>query len=163
MNEELERDLHAWRDGELRGVAGWRMRRRIARDPALRRELAELDRLGELVRAAEAERPAPDLLVGLEARLAAVDAELAGSRDTPAERTTGASTPWRTLRDWLSPAPVGALAAAVLAATAFLLLQPGGGGGPSPGAGDIRSLDTHGHAVMVSSDERATIVWILDS
>ena len=114
MNEELERDLHAWRDGELRGVAGWRMRRRIARDPALRRELAELDRLGELVRAAEAERPAPDLLVGL-------------------------------------------------AATAFLLLQPGGGGGPSPGAGDIRSLDTHGHAVMVSSDERATIVWILDS
>ena len=161
MNEELERALQAYRDGELRGLAARRLRRRIERDPALRRELEELDRLGEMVRAAEAGRRAPDLLAGLEARLAAVDAELEAGRLAPGE--AGAPSPRRRWRDWLAPAPVGALAAAALAAIAFLLLEPGGGGGPSPGAGDIRSLDTRGHAVMVSSDERATIVWILDS
>ncbi len=163
MNEDIERALHAYRDGELRGLAAWRMRRRIRRDPALRREVEEIDRLGELVRSAEAGRRAPDLLAGLETRLAAVDAEFEAGRRVPPDPEMEPWAPRRGGRRWLAPAPAAALAAAALAAIAFLLLEPGGGGGSSPGSGDIRSLDTRGHAVMVSSDEQATIVWILDS
>ena len=50
LPERDERALHAYHDGELRGFARWRFERRLARSPALQRELRGLSELGRLLR-----------------------------------------------------------------------------------------------------------------
>ena len=74
--------LSAYHDGELRGLARWRFERRLRREPGLRRELAALGRVGDLVRGSEAAAQ-PDLWDRIELRLPAMDArraEAAGAR-----------------------------------------------------------------------------------
>ena len=72
-----EATLQAYYDGELGPWARWRFERRLERFPELRRELADLAALGDLVRESEAALAAPDLWEGIARRLPAVDAERA--------------------------------------------------------------------------------------
>ena len=136
-------DLHAYHDGELRGIAGWRVRRWLARSGAARRELEILARSAEWIR--EADRTAtaaPDLWEVIGARLPSIDAQ----------RRSEAQGPWRLA--W----PAGAVAAvAAAAALAFLLLWP-----QTESTYAVRSLDTDGRPVMVLEGE-ATIIWLIDA
>ncbi|MGH7338573.1 MAG: hypothetical protein ACREI7_13410, partial [Myxococcota bacterium] len=58
MTQSSERKailLNAYRDGELSGFARWRFERRLRRSPELQRELAALVRVGDWVRASQAD------------------------------------------------------------------------------------------------------------
>jgi anti-sigma-K factor RskA len=144
-----ERALLAYHDGELRGWGRWRFERRLARSPELRRELAVLARLGELVRESEAQAPAPDLWEAIEQRLPAADA-----RRAEAERAGGGLGAWLGSR----LRPLGAVAAAAAAAAlAFVLLS-----GDNPTGGVVRWMDSGGKSVMVlEGGEGVTIIWVL--
>jgi anti-sigma-K factor RskA len=146
--ERTWQELHAYHDGELSGLARWRFERRLRRSEGLRRELAELARLGALVRAAEAPAPGPDLWDRIEQRLPAVDAQRA-------EESGGrrASLGW-----WMAPA--GAMAATALAA---LAVWWGPADAPVERAGVVRWMDSGGRSVMVlEGDADTTIIWVLD-
>jgi anti-sigma factor RsiW len=74
LAERDERALHAYHDGELRGFARWRFERRLARRPALRRELQALSELGALLREQAAAAAGPELWDRIALRLPAEDA-----------------------------------------------------------------------------------------
>jgi anti-sigma factor RsiW len=152
--DRLERSLHAYHDGELKSLARWRLERRLARSPELRRQLDELIALGDLVR--ESERPAdsPDLWDRIAQRLPAIDARRAELRAAP--------------QGWLGALPslgrpLGAAAAVAMAVVAVAL-----GwwfGAPSAGAGVVRWMDSGGRSVMVLEEDvssQLTIIWLLD-
>jgi anti-sigma factor RsiW len=144
--------LHAYHDGELGALARWRTRRRLARDPSARAELARLAELRGLVRELAADPPTPDLWPGVASRLGAIDAAAGREASTPGR--TGPSI----LRAWLRPLAAGALVAA--AATAWLVLSA-----PTETAqgGVVRWIYTKGKPVMVlEGGEDATIIWLLD-
>jgi anti-sigma factor RsiW len=151
----LEREtLHAYHDGELGALARWRTRRRLARDPSARAELARLAELRGLVRELAAEPPTPDLWPGIASRLGAIDAGVAAGGEASTPGGTGLSI----LRAWLRPLAAGALVAA--AATAWLVLSA-----PTETAtgGVVRWIYTKGKPVMVlEGGEDATIIWLLD-
>lgn len=138
--------LEAYHDGELRGLARWRLTRLLAQDAELRDELESLGRLGSLLREVDAEQPTPDLWDSLRLRLPAVDA-----RRQEAE----VAAPGRVPR-WL-----GAGLAAVAAALALVV---GLNLGPQAAApGSLRWLDSRGNPVLVLQDDRdATIIWLLE-
>jgi anti-sigma factor RsiW len=144
--------LHAYHDGELGRLARWRTRRRLARDPAARAELARLAELRAAVREVAGGAPAPDLWAGIAARLGALDADLErGAPAVPSPALAG-------LRAWLRPLAAGAVAAA--AAAAWLLFSA-----PTEAVdeGVVRWLYTRGRPVMVlDRPEDATIIWLLD-
>jgi anti-sigma factor RsiW len=137
-----EKALHAYHDGELRGLARWRFERRLARSPALRRELQALALMRELVREGEATAPAPDLWEGIARRL-------------PAEPGRG--------RGWVPAAgwwlrPLGAVAvAAAVAALVFVVVS-----GDNAAPGVVRWIDSGDRNVVVlEGDEDVTIIWVL--
>ena len=95
--------LHAYHDGELGGLARWRFERRLRRSPQLRRDLAALARIGELVCESEMRASEPDLWDRIEQRLPALDARRAffggaGGRDARIPWTVTHSAPTRTSR-----------------------------------------------------------------
>jgi hypothetical protein len=139
----------AYYDRELGPLRAWLARRRLARDPAARRELAALAALGDAVRAAAADLPEPSLWGTLAGRLRAIDAELV------AERPVGAG--WRGL-GWRRPLAAGVAAAAVVALLFAVFAPPAEDGG-----GVVRWLDTRGRPVMVLENAGdATIIWLID-
>ena len=149
--EEL---LHAYHDGELGVFARWRFERRLRRSPELRRELASLARVGELVRASEARTPELDLWDRIEQRLPAVDA-----RRAEGERAGNDGGP---LAAWWRPA--GALvAAATLAVAVYVGFGETAGVSAAPG-GTVRWVDSGGQSVLVLDDAESdvTIIWLLD-
>lgn len=147
MSDRRRMLLESYRDGELTGLARWRVRRWLRRDPQAQRELASLDTLGELLREVDAEAPAPDLWPALRVRLAALDVE-------PARRAPARS--WRPSAPYLA---AGALAASAAALALVLSAEDPAPSGQWPGA--VRWLDSRGHPMMVlRDDEVATIIWV---
>jgi len=147
--------LHAYHDGELGTLDRWRMKRRLARDPAARAELARLTELRRLVRELATARAAPDLWSGIAARLGSIDA---GVATEPAASARTLASGLAGLRAWLRPLAAGALVAA--AATAWLVFSA-----PTEAVngGVVRWLYTKGKPVMVlEGGEDATIIWLLD-
>jgi anti-sigma factor RsiW len=141
--------LHAYHDGELGGVARWRMERRLARDPAARRELARLVELRGAIRDVASGPPAPDLWSGIQAGLPSIDAGVDAAIRPPA--FAGAPA-------WLRPLAAGALAAGI--AAAWLVFSA-----PTDpvNGGVVRWLYTRGRPVMVLEQPNdATIIWLLD-
>jgi anti-sigma factor RsiW len=145
-----EATLQAYHDGELGIWARWRVERRLARSPELRRELAALAALGDLVRASEATVAAPDLWEEIARGLRSADAERveaewAGRRTGLLERFRG---------------PAGALVAAgaAVAALAIALLT----GETAPG-GVVHWVDGGDRNVMVLDGEGdVTVIWVFD-
>ena len=149
--DDLDRELHAWRDGELSWLGRARVALRLRRDPEARVRLATLERTAALLRELDAGGPAPDLWDAIRLRLPAIDA------------TRGeAAAPRRVL----SPAfgwGAGALAAAAVAAALVLqlgtpALEPAAVRAPN---GAVRWLDGRGLPMMVLRDDaEATIIWV---
>ena len=152
LAERDERALHAYHDGELRGLARWRFERRLARSPALQRELRGLSELGLLLRERAAAATGPELWDRIAQRLPAADAR------RQAETATRA-TPWRL--GWLPPLGAAAAALAVAAVVAQQWLT-------APAldqAGVVRWMDSRGRSVMVLEEDEqneVTIIWLLD-
>jgi len=145
-----ERALHAYHDGELRGLGRWRFERRLSRVPELRAELEALKQLAALTRECEAERPTADLWDPIALRLPAIDAQRA---ESPRRFGRGFAA--------VSARPLTALAVSGALALALFLGIIWDGSAPVPGA--ISWLDTGGRSVMVLEDQgNATIVWLLD-
>jgi anti-sigma factor RsiW len=143
-----ERELHAYRDGELSAFGRWRVRRRIARDPRARRELASVAALGNLLREQASARAEPDLWEAVRAQLATAP------RPAPLLEDEAPSAPGA----WLP----GCLGAALAAASVALLMAGGRLSGDAAPVGSLRWLDSKGKPVMVLQDDRdATIIWVL--
>jgi len=145
--------LSAYYDGELRGLARWRLERRLRREPDLRSELAALERVGNLVRVAEA-APQADLWDRIELRLPAIDARRGEARAQGGEAGASPASWWR---------PLGAVAAtAVLVMAVYAGLS---GRSPAPVAGGVvRWMDSGGRSVLVVDDAESdvTIIWLLE-
>ena len=147
--DRISERLQAYYDGELRGLARWRVERRLARDPAARGELLALEETGRLLREAEAEAGEPDLWEAIRLRLPALDARRAEVEETPAAPRTRlwALSPW---------VGVGVAAAA-------LALAIGIEWGDSSVPGSVRWIDSRGAPLMVLQDDsKATIIWVLE-
>ena len=145
-----ERALHAYHDGELRGLRRWRFERRLSRAPELRAELEALKQLAEWTRECEAERPTADLWDSIALRLPALDAQRAESPRRPGRGFAIAFA-----------RPLTALALTGALALALFLGIIRDDSPPAPGV--ISWLDTGGRSVMVLENPgNATIVWLLD-
>jgi anti-sigma factor RsiW len=147
-------ELSAYHDGELRGLARWRFERRLRRDPRLRQELEWLRRVGDAARG-QAEGAASggvDLWDRVAMRLPAADAGRSEARRAA-----------RGLRPaWLVGAPLGAAAAAALAAVAVVSWL---GEAPRPADGVVRWMYAGKRNVVVLESPGApgtTIIWVLD-
>ena len=142
--------LHAYRDGELHGLARWRFERRLARDPAAREELLALAEMGRLLREAHAEGPAPDLWEAIRLRLPALDAQ----RAEPEEAPGALRSRLRSLSPWVG---------AGVAAAAGLALAIGIEWGDASVSGSVRWIDSRGEPLMVLQDDsKATIIWVIE-
>jgi anti-sigma factor RsiW len=145
----VSQQLHAYHDGELRGLARWRFERRLARDPALRGELAALEETGRLLREAEAAEASPDLWDAIRSRLPALAAERAAAEEPLAPPRS---------RLWALSPLVGVGAAAVALALAISVEW-----GDASLPGSVRGLDPRGDSLMVLQDDReATIIWVIE-
>jgi anti-sigma-K factor RskA len=142
-----ERLLHAYHDGELGWLAGWRFERRLARS------LEALDTLGGLARQVDAAGPAPDLWAEIARRLPGLDAERGAS---------AGSGGWILAAPLLRPLATVA-AAALLALAVAVGLRTGETGERAVGV--VRWIDPGPHNVLVLEDEPrdATIIWVLDA
>jgi anti-sigma factor RsiW len=141
--------LHAYHDGELRGLARWRFERRLARDPAAKEELLALAEMGRLLREAQDEGPAPDLWEAIRLRLPALDAQRAELEEAPGALRSRL----RVLSPW-----VGAGVAA-----AGLALAIGIEWGDASVSGSVRWIDSRGDPLMVLQDDsKATIIWVIE-
>ncbi len=152
MTERDERRLHAYHDGELRGLVRWRFERRLARSPALQRELRGLSELGLLLHERAAAAPVPELWDRIALRVPAADAR---RQDEVTER----ATPRRL--GWLPP--LGAAAAAL--AVAAVIAQQWLTAPALEQAGVVRWMDSRGSSVMVLEEDEqneVTIIWLLD-
>jgi len=157
--QKYEDRLEAFHDGELAGLARWRLARHVARCPDCGAEVGGLKTLAGLVREEElGATPAPDLWVAIAARLPEIDADLA-RRAAPA----AAVRPARLRGRWaglLGPLPigVGGLAAAAIALVLWLRVP-----GVPPLDDVVEELDAMGRSVAVlPSDDKSTIIWVLD-
>jgi anti-sigma factor RsiW len=147
--ERISERLQAYYDGELRGLARWRVERRLARDPDARRELLALEETGRFLREVEAEAGEPDLWEAIRLRLPALDARRAEVEEAPAapRARLWALSPW---------VGVGVAAAA-------LALAIGVEWGDSSVPGSVRWIDSRGAPLMVLQDDsKATIIWVLE-
>lgn len=151
MSESRRREteeLNAYQDGELPFYRRWRVERRLASDPAARRELASLAELGALLREQAAAQPGPDLWAGVAAQLPTAP------RPAPLEADDAlpAPTPW--LPAWLGAALAAASVAGVMASGVLA--------GDAAPVGSVRWIDANRRPVMVLQDDRdATIIWVL--
>ena len=138
MRESEALELQAYHDEELSRLRRWRMRRRLARDPHLARELRALAELSDRLREFEEPTPpGPDLWPEVRRRLP--------------DREPTIAPPWSLWKPGL---------AAGLAAAVGLALVVGIGGG-RPAAESVRWLDARGSALMVLQDDaEATIIWV---
>jgi anti-sigma factor RsiW len=148
MSERLVKDLHAYYDGELRGLRRWWLERRIAANPAAQAELARLREVGAALRTQAEQMPAPDLWSAIVMQLPPAVPQAARERD-------GFGF---TLPKW-----AGAAVAAGAVAVAFLLMP---GSGPTPGpafrGSAVQLLDTGRRpAVILQDDAEATIILLL--
>lgn len=157
----MDAKLQAYYDGELSWLGRWRVERRLAASAELRRELARLQRLSELVRAAEAAAPEPDLWPEIAGRLSR-EPEGGDPIRTHAD-------PLRPAFGWLGPRlkPAGAFAVAAVALFALVRGDAWWGADPSSGSssGVVRWIDSGSRSVLVIEDEAgrgATLVWVLD-
>ncbi len=147
--ERISQRLQAYYDGELGGLARWRMERRLARDPVTRREFMALEETGRLLREADAEAAGPDLWEAIRLRLPALDAERLEAEEEPRELR---SRLWA-LSPWVG---VGVAAAAVA-------LAIGVEWGDASVPGSVRWIDSRGKPLMVLQDDsRATIIWVIE-
>ncbi len=160
MNAEERRqlELEAYHDGELSWWRRWRVERRLARDPAARRDVNALGEVGQLVREVADEAAAVgdrDLWSGIEAQLAVTPAPVAaGGRRERVDGGLAGPLRWG-----------GAIAAAgaALALTLFI----GNGAETTLDRttslhGSVEWLDSGGEATMVlQDDEEATIIWVV--
>jgi anti-sigma factor RsiW len=151
MSKRLVRDLHAYHDGELRGLRRWWLERRIADSPAAQAELARLRELGAALRAQAEQTPAPDLWSAIVMQLPPAAPAAASVRERAGF----------TLPRW-----AGAVVAAGAVAIAVLVM-PGGGPPPGPALPVLRGsavqlLDTGRRpAVILQDDGEATIILLL--
>ena len=148
--DRFSEQLQAYYDGELHGLARWRMQRRLARDPGTRQELVALEETGRLLREAEAGGAAPDLWEAIRLRLPALDAQRAeaGEAPGPARSRLWALSPW-----------VGACVAAAALALAISVEW-----GDASAPGSVRWIDSRGNPLMVLQDDRqATIIWVIEA
>ncbi len=145
--------LSAYHDGELRGFARWRLERRLRREPGLRRELELLRRVGSVLREqAGAAAPEADLWDRIAMRLPAADVQ----------RTEALRSARRRRRAWLVGGPLGAAAAAGLAALSIVW---GLGDERAPVDGVVRWMYAGKRNVFVVEEPGApgaTIIWVLD-
>lgn len=149
--EDFDRELAAFRDGELPWFPRLRMARRLRRDPDARRRLAALERVAGALRAIDADGPAPDFWESVRLRLPALDAARAEAASARARRGLGATLGW---------SAAGALAAAAAAA---LFVNVGAPAPPrvSGAQGAVRWLDARGLPMMVLRDDaEGTIIWV---
>lgn len=142
--------LHAYYDGELRGLARWRLERRLARDPEARRELEALEETGRLIRAVHEEGVSPDLWEAIRLRLPALEAQRAEAEREP----TGSASRFWSWSPWVGAAGVAAAA---------LALAIGIEWGDASVPGSVRWIDSRGAPLMVLQDDReATIIWVIE-
>lgn len=142
-------ELDAFRDGELSAWRRFWVARRVARDPALRRRLEAMERLGGLLREQAERMPVPDFWADVRARLATAPRPAPLSAPIPHAPPAGARPVW-----------VGAAFAAIVVAgvmaTSWLP-------GDAPHMSSLRWLDSKGKPVMVLRDDpEATIIWVID-
>jgi anti-sigma factor RsiW len=151
MSERLVKDLHAYHDGELRGLRRWWVERRIAASPAAQAELERIRELGVALRAQAEQAPSPDLWSAVVLQLPPVLPAPA-----PARERDGFGF---TLPKW-----AGMAVAAGAVAVAFLVM-PGGAPTPLPPAvrdSAVQLLDTGRRpAVILQDDAEATIILLL--
>ena len=139
--------LQAYHDGELGFFARRRVERALARSPEMRRTLAEIGALGDLVRASEAPVQAPDLWDAIAPGLRIADAE----RDQAARSGSFG---------WLG-GRIGALAAAGAAAVALAFALFADETAPH---GVVHWVDGGDRNVMLmEGDEDVTVIWVFDS
>jgi len=138
--------LNAYRDGELSRFARWRFERTLRRSPELQRELAALARVGDWVRASEAEAPSADLWDAIALRLPAIDARRAEA--DPAERPGLGWLAW--------PGAFASVAIGAVFAYQWLAAPT-----PNP-IGVVRWVDSGPRDVMViEAAPDTTIVWVI--
>ena len=154
FDEALLERLGAYADGELGGLARWRLERQLRRSPALRKELEALLELSARISEALPAAGDPDLWPALALRLPAADARRA---EAVRSRRPGRGWAWGG----------AALAASLALVAVFTLRAPAPVAIPAselPGDGGVvRWLDTGGRDVMVleaSSD--TTIIWVFE-
>jgi anti-sigma-K factor RskA len=149
--DDLDRELHAFRDGELSWLGRARVALRLRRDADARRRLAALERTAALLREIDADGPTPDLWDAIRLRLPAID--VARSEAAAPRGTLAPAFGWG----------AGALAAAAVAAALVLQLGPPAlepAAIPAPN-GAVRWLDGRGLPMMVLRDDaEATIIWV---
>jgi hypothetical protein len=151
---QLQLRIAAYRDGELSRFERWLFERRLRRDPAARRALAELDALGAFLRETDGAGPEPDLWESIRLRLPAADARLAD-----AEPARAAGRGWR----GIGYVALGAAAAGAAALALFTSLETAPVA-PGPASGSVRWIDSRGHPMMVLRDDaEATIIWVPES
>ena len=141
--------LAAYHDGELGRLARWRLERRLRRSPSLRRELAELARVGDWVRRGHEDPASPDLWEAIAERLPAPEEH----RPEAPVRTRSPGLGWLALP--------GAVAATAAVAVALFMGWPA----PEPPqtGGVVRWLDSGGRDVMVlEGAPDTTIIWVID-
>ena len=159
----LERQLGAYRDGELSSERREGLAERLERDADTGRLLARGEALSRVVREAWTDGPpAPDaerLLASLRPEFARVDAEI--------ESGHGAWTTAIRRAFAVSPAPALAGAAALVVAALLLFsLSPTGVGGTPVAAAEptIYALEGN-YPVLVfepEGDDAATVIWLLE-
>ena len=153
LRQDPSEELSAYHDGELRGLARWRLERRLRRDPQLRRELELLGRVGSALRdEAEAGASAADLWDRIAMRLPAADARRAEALGSSRRRR----------RAWRLVGPLGAAAAAGLAA---LAIYSGLRGEAGSGDGVVRWMYAGKRNVFMLEEPGApgtTLIWVLD-
>jgi len=158
-----ERALHAYHDGALSGHARRRFERSLERDPALGTELSLLREVGALAREIAGEAETPDLWDQIALRLPAEEVHRAEER---AERE-GRESGWRlqlSVRRWLRPVPLGAVAAAALMALLITRFWATPVAENATG-GVVRWVDSGNRSIMVIEDDGqigATLIWLLD-
>ncbi len=156
--ERLADRIEAYHDGELAGLARWRVRRHLAACEHCTAALEGLSAIGDLLREDASASPGPDLWSGISARLPALDAEL--DADLARRSAPVATPPPRRWSGFLAPLPIG-VGGLVAAAAALVLLLPGPGLPLEDAV--VEELDAMGRSVAVlPSDEKSTIIWVLD-
>ncbi len=169
MRWRLERQLAAYRDGELSPRARKRLERCLRSDPESVDRLRQMESLGAAVREAWTEGPvAPSavfLVNALRPEMRRVDAELA------------ARSPWQRLvqhvSEVLRPVPVTALAGTVAAGLllVWLGLPTLDDGKPAPpdvvatlaSPAAIYDLDSAEHPLLVYElEDGVTVIWLLE-
>lgn len=149
--DRINEQLQAYYDGELHGLARWRVERRLARDPAARQELLAFEETGRLLREVEGEQAAPDLWETIRLRLPALDAQRAELEEAAglARSRLWALSPW--------------VGVGVGVAAAVLALAIGVEWGDASVPGSVRWIDSGGKPLMVLQDDsQATIIWVIE-